>query len=429
MEFLEHLKSYLSDEEINRLNESLSIPSTRAVLLNLRKMDDAKFLSLFPDVIPHPIVKHAYIYNKNKYDLGKSVYHELGCFYIQEPSAMVPSFLLSPNKGETILDLCAAPGGKSVQASFLMENKGAIISNDLSRSRCNAILENVERLGIGNIVITNNDFSRIYHSYLNYFDRIILDAPCSGSGMFKKDDKMKEDWSYNKVIKFQEIQVSLIDMAYQMLKPGGIMCYSTCSFSKEEDEDVIGHLLENSDAVIEPIEDNPLFYVNKKEPLGVHLLPYIFPGDGQYICLIRKPGILKVSEDIPSRAKINYKHILGTYAPTHIEKYGDFLFGFDKKIKLNGLNIIRNGVKIGEQFKDFIKFDYHFSHFIDKSTTTISLNSTELEKYFLGYEISKKCPSGYVLLTYDGISVTIAKSNGNVIKNSIPKALRKSINI
>ena len=429
MEFFEHLKTYLNEEEIDKLRESLSIPSTRAVILNLRKMNDEKFLSLYPDVIPHPIVKHAYIYDKNKYDLGKSVYHELGCFYIQEPSAMVPSFLLHPNPHETVLDLCAAPGGKSVQASFHMENKGAIISNDLSRSRCNAILENVERLGIGNIVITNNDFSCIYQNYLNYFDRIILDAPCSGSGMFKKDDKMKDDWSFNKVLKFQEIQKSLIDMAYMMLKPGGTMAYSTCSFSKEEDEDVIKHLLDKTDAEIIKIDDNPLFYVNQKEPIGVHLLPYIFPGDGHYICLIKKPGVLKITEDNCARVKINYKNIMGTYAPTHIEKYGDFLFGFDKQIKLNGLNIIRNGVKIGEQIKDFIKFDYHFSHYIEELTPTISLNSTELSKYFMGETLSKDCPDGYVLLQYEGINVDIAKSNAKIIKNHLPKALRKPLHI
>ena len=427
MDFFEHLKTYLSDEEIAKLEESLSIPSTRAVLLNTRKMDDKKFLSLFPDITPHPIVKHAYIYDKSKYDLGKIVYHDFGCYYIQEPSAMLPAFLLSPNSGETVLDLCAAPGGKSVQASFLMNNKGAIISNDLSRSRCNAILENVERLGIGNIVITNNDFSKIYRNYLSYFDRIILDAPCSGSGMFKKDDKMKDDWSYNKVIKFQKIQKELILMSYQMLKPGGTMVYSTCSFSKEEDEDVIKHLLDNSDAILVDIQENPLFYINKKEPYGIHLLPYIFPGDGHYLCLIKKPGVLKVNEDKISRAKINYKNLMGTYAPTHITKYGNFLFGYDKEIKLNGLNIVRQGVKIGEIINDFIKYDYHFSHYVEGLTPTISLNNTELDKFFMGYEIEKESAPGYVLIIYDSINVTITKSNGRVLKNSLPKGLRKAI--
>ena len=120
---------------------------------------------------------------------------------------MVPAYLLQANKDDLVLDLCAAPGGKSIQTSFLMENDGLIISNDLSRSRSLSILENVERLGIKNIVITNNDFSKIYPKYKNTFSKIILDAPCSGSGMFKKDTKMIGDWSYNKVLKFSEIQV------------------------------------------------------------------------------------------------------------------------------------------------------------------------------------------------------------------------------
>ena len=331
MEFYEHLKSYLSEKEIEELKNSLSLIDKHAVLLNPKKMSDEKFLSLFPRVTPHPIVKHAYLYDKEEYPLGKSVYHDLGCFYLQEPSAMLPSFFLNPHRGETVLDLCAAPGGKSVQASFLMENNGVIISNDLSRSRCSLILENVERLGLGNIIICNNDFSKIYRNYQNYFDHIILDAPCSGSGMFRKEDKMIDDWSYNKVLKFAEIQKELILYSYSMLKPGGTMVYSTCSFSKEEDEDVIDYLLDNTDAVLLKMPESPLFFVNKKQPYGIHTLPYLFPGEGHYICLIQKPGELK--EDIPeinNNKKTKYGKDIDE-ACNYIYRYGDTLFGLNKE--------------------------------------------------------------------------------------------------
>lgn len=431
MEFFSHLSAYLSKQEIDDLKETLEGESKHAVLLNLRKMDDDKFLSLYPEVVPHPIVPHAYIYDKNKYDLGKSIYHELGCFYIQEPSAMIPSFLLSPIKGDIVLDLCAAPGGKSVQASFLMENEGIIISNDLSRSRCSAILENVERLGIGNVVITNNDFSKIYHKYLNYFDHIILDAPCSGSGMFRKESKMMDDWSYNKVIKFQEIQKELILYSYQMLKPGGTMVYSTCSFSMEEDEDVVSYLLGNSDATIIHIEKNPLFYVNKKNHLGIHLLPSLFPGEGHYICLIKKPGVLMQSKDKDDKRNnlLNkYNNLLLNNACMHTKKYGDFLFGYPKECRLEGLNIIRKGVKIGQIYPQEIRFDYHFSRFINDFTTYLEINFTELEKFYKGEILPLKADKGYLMLKYDGINIAITKSDGNIIKNSLPKGLRKVIN-
>ena len=430
MEFFDHLSSYLSKQEIDDLNKALSEESKRAVLLNLAKMNDEKFLSLYPEVTKHPVVPHAYIYDKNKYDLGKSIYHELGCFYIQEPSAMIPSYLLSPRKGDIVLDLCAAPGGKSVQASFLMENQGMIISNDLSRSRCSAILENVERLGLGNITITNNDFSKIYHKYLNYFDHIILDAPCSGSGMFRKDDKMIKDWSYNKVIKFQEVQKELIMYSYQMLKPGGTMVHSTCSFSKEEDEDVVSYLLENSDATLVEIEKNPLFYVNKDNPLGIHLLPSIFPGEGHYICVIKKPGVLVATKDKESKpdAYINKYNLLINNAYMHTEKYGDFLFSYPFEIKTEGLNIIRKGVKIGQIYPQEIRFDYHFSRFAKDFTPYFELDFTELERFYRGETLPLKLAKGPVMVKYDGINIVITKSDGNILKNSLPKGLRKPIN-
>ena len=128
MEFYEHLKTYLNEEEINKLKLSLEDEPKSAVLLNTKKMDDETFKSLYKNVIPHPIVKHAYIYDKNEYQLGKHLYHELGYYYLQEPSAMVVSFLLNFKETDFVLDMCAAPGGKSVQASFKMNNEGLIVS-------------------------------------------------------------------------------------------------------------------------------------------------------------------------------------------------------------------------------------------------------------------------------------------------------------
>ena len=272
---------------------------------------------------------------------------------------MVPAFLLNANEDEVVLDMCAAPGGKTVQTSFLMNNKGLIVSNDLSRQRAGSILENVERLGIGNVIITSNDLSLIYKKYFNKFDKIILDAPCSGSGMFRKEEKMFLDWSYNKVLKNQEIQKQLIDIAYEMLKPGGMLVYSTCSFSLEEDEMVIEHLLSHTDAETVNV-DHPMFYISKKHPYGIHLFPHIFPGEGHYICLVKKPGLLikKKPEEKVYKNKYNLKF-------TNIYDFSHVLFGIDEIINIKPLNIVRIGVKIGEDFKGQIKYDYHYAHYID----------------------------------------------------------------
>ena len=415
MDFLTHLKRYLNDEEIAKLSDSLLASSEHALLLNTEKMKEETLLSIYPSLKRHPIVKNAFIYDKSELDLGKSIYHELGCFYLQEPSAMLPAFLLNPTSNDLVLDLCAAPGGKSMQASLLMENKGLIISNDIARNRAMAILENAERLGRGNLLITNNDFSSIYTRFNNTFDKIILDAPCSGSGMFRKESKMLEDWSYQKVLKNAEIQKSLILMSYQMLKPGGTMVYSTCSFSYEEDEEVIEYLLDNTDAELIEIPSSPLYYRSKEKGYGIHLFPFLFPGEGHYICLIKKPGLLKQKDN-----KNFYKVT---------ETFGDYRFTISEPFSYKYLNVIRYGVKIGQIDKGVIRFDYHYARFVNSFDNALEIDLEALLKYYQGEAISKSIDKGYVLLKYQGINVDIAKSDGRIIKNRLPKGLRKKFTV
>lgn len=410
MDFKEHLYRSLPKEEADLLIKSFEDEDKHAVLLNTEKISDDEFLREFPNVIPHPVVEHAYLYNKDEYPLGKHIYHELGYYYLQEPSAMVVSSLIDFKEDDLVLDMCAAPGGKSIQASFKMHNNGLIISNDLSFPRCGLISNNVERLGIKNIIIVNNDLGKIYHKYLNTFDKIILDAPCSGSGMFRKDDKMINDWSINKVLKFQEIQKSLIDIAYQMLKPGGLLSYSTCSYSKEEDEDVIQYLLDTSDAELVNMVSLKCVYINPLNPIGVRLMPSHFPGEGQYICQIRKPG---------TSSKTTFKKEAKTF--------NDFEFAIENSINLPLANIYRFGVKVGEKRKDNFRYDLHYARTLKANDMdTVELSLDELKKYLAGEQLTKASPyKGFVLLIYKNNAVDIAKSDTRVIKNYYPKGLRK----
>lgn len=418
MDFIKHLERYLTKEEITKLLDSLKMEDKHAVLLNINKMDEKTFLSIYPNCLPHPIVKNAFLYDKNEYDLGKSIYYALGCFYLQEPSAMLPSYLLDVKENDLILDMCAAPGGKSVQASLRMNDKGLIISNDLSRSRSETIIENVERMGLGNIVIINNDFSKIYKNYPSTFDKIILDAPCSGSGMFRKEKKMEEDWSYAKVLKFSSIQKELLLMAYYMLKPGGIISYSTCSFSYEEDEEVVSYLLANSDAEIIDI-NHPLFYKNKNNPLGVHIFPFLFNGEGHYICLIKKPGTLSKKEN-----KVSEKQ---KYGFNYVYRFGDYLFGLNEDFNFKGLNIVRLGVKIGEMMKNKeIKYDLHYAHQVKHFDQELEISKEQLLTYLSGNVLDIKKDKGLYLLKFNNINVDISNSDGRVIKNHYPKGLRRN---
>ena len=423
MEFKEHLKTYLSEQEIEDLLVSLNKESSHAALMNHHKMSDETFLSLFPNVKKHPIVEHAFIYDKNEYDLGKSIYHMLGCFYLQEPSAMLPAFLLNAQENDLVLDMCAAPGGKTIQTSLLMNNKGLIIANDLSRSRASIIVENIERLGLGNVVITSNDLSLIYQNHLNQFDKIVLDAPCSGSGMFRKEQKMEEDWSYNKVLKFAETQKELLSIAYQMLKPGGLLMYSTCSFSEEEDEDVVLSLTNTTEA--EVIELNhPLFYKNKNKPYGIHIFPSIFPGEGHYLCLIKKPGLcvqnnIKISKNT-NKYGLDFKEIYN---------FGDFIFGLNCEYKFKDFNVLRLGVKIGEVIKNEIKYDYHYAHYITFYGNEYELNDEQMNKYLKGETVLYNIKKGLVLLKYQNIPLDLTKADGRMIKNHLPKFLRNKYKI
>lgn len=422
MDFKEHLINSIGLKEADLLLKSLNESETHAVILDETKITDEEFLKEFPLVKPHPFVKHAFIYDKNVYPLGKHLYHELGYYYLQDPSAMMVASLIDFKEDDLVLDMCAAPGGKTIQASLKMHDEGLIIANDLSFSRCGLLSNNIERLGIGNVVIANNDFLNVYSNFLNTFDKIILDAPCSGSGMFRKNDEMLKDWSINKVYKYQEIQKNLINIAYQMLKPGGELSYSTCSYSLEEDEDVINDLLSKTDA--ELIDISKYGWVNPNNPIGIRLMPSHFEGEGQYICHIKKPGI-STSNSFNKR-NIFPKIVKGNY---DVIKVGDYLFATKNGIDFSKLHIFRYGVKVGEFKKDYFRYDLHFARSkLCHDLPEIELNLEEVKSYLYGNQLSKSTSiQGYVLLKYKNNAIDIAKSDTKVIKNYYPKGLRKKL--
>lgn len=425
MDFYSHLSSYLDDETIEKIKCSMHEKDFHAVLLNPYKMSDEAFLKMYPNVKKHPLVEHAYIFDKDVYQLGKTIWHELGSFYIQEPSAMVVSSLLDFSNDDVILDMCAAPGGKTIQAAFKNKEHGLIVANDLSRQRALELSDNIERLGIGNVIITNNDLNTVKNKYINYFDKIILDAPCSGSGMFRKDNKMMLDWSINKVYKYAEIQKELILIAYQMLKPGGILSYSTCSYSYEEDEEVIEHLLAREKAIVLPSINSSLVFKGK---YGFHFLPHLFSGEGQYVCQIQKPGAINKTH-FPIKSNFYVRLLPPPYISWSIEKYGDYLFGLPHGIDLKDFNIVRKGVKIGELINPtLIRYDYHFAHHIKSGLPVIDLTLDELKIYLSGNQLTHpNINKGDVLLKFRGVNVDIGKTDGQVIKNHYPKGLRKNI--
>ena len=421
MNFAEHLNKYLKEDEIKKLISSFSNKEKKAIYLNTNKLSKEKLFELFPNLKPHPVVPNGYLYDKDEYELGKKVYHELGAYYIQEPSAMLVAHFLNAKPGERVLDLCAAPGGKTIQTALKMHNEGLIIANDLSKSRANILLSNIERLGISNSVVTSYDFKEFSQDFLGFFDKIILDAPCSGSGMFRKSEEMKNDWTYEKVLKNAAIQKELILMCYSMLKEGGTMGYSTCSYSFEEDEEVIEHLLGNTNAKLENIPSFNGEFRSAKYKETVHLFPSHFDGEGHYIALITKPGELQCNNLKPTNV-LRFAQGKGKYKESHFFKVPDT---FDNKF-------INHALRPGLFYKIAINSKEMPTHHLSRcedASKSIKLTKEETVKYLRGETLNKKCPDGYHYVSYMGMNIGFVYSINGVLKNFYPKGLRFSASV
>lgn len=415
MEFAKHLEKYLSKEEIEQLILSFDEKEHKGVFLNTNKMSDETFLSLFPHVKKHPFVPHAFLYDQSEYDLGKKVYHEQGAYYIQDPSAAIVSALLPLKGDERVLDLCAAPGGKTVQASLKLKN-GVLVSNDLSKQRALTLLSNVERMGLDNVVVTSLDFSKLAKKYQNYFDAIILDAPCSGSGMFRRSIEMKNDWTYEKVLKNSLIQKELILLAYSMLKDGGNLVYSTCSYSYEEDEEIVKYLLEKTTAKLQQIPKIAGDFRSPTFPETIHLFPHLFPGEGHYIALIKKPGNLtkNKSAEIDIKRNSTSKGGVKEIQVFHLTQNVD-----EELINMS----IRPGVFVKTITNGKEIPSHHYSHVLN-AKNSIELTKEEVIQYLSGNQIKSDKPQGYYCVSYLGMNLGYVHSVNGVLKNLYPKGLR-----
>ncbi|MGN1344254.1 MAG: NOL1/NOP2/sun family putative RNA methylase [Traorella sp.] len=429
MNFTKHLKKYLSLKEINELIASFEHQDEHALLLNTEKLSKEAFLNMFPNILPHPLVKNGYLYNKDEYPFGKIYLHDAGVYYLQEPSAMIVASLLNPNKNDIVLDMCAAPGGKTIQSSLLMENEGFILANDLSYSRAKILSSNIERMGRKNVIVTSMDLHKLVNSYKGKFTKIILDAPCSGSGMFRKDPKFIEDWTYEKVIKCSQTQKELIDLAFEFLQEDGTLVYSTCSYSYEENEEVIQYALNKyHNLEIIPIEENKFY--KSYQNLGIHLFPSIFNGEGHYICLLHKKGNYRSSLPIIknqtklSKDLLNFLNLynLNTSNIIHIN---NSIYCLPCNIDLNNITTLRPGLKLCEINKNNIIPDYALSHYKD-CTNSIELTENQKDLYLHGesFTIDKKLKNGFYIVSFNNINLGFVKYIDGTLKNHYPKGLR-----
>lgn len=385
-------------------------------------------------------------YYDNEDRPGKHPYHEAGVYYIQEPSAMAPVHYLEPNPGEMILDLCAAPGGKSTQIGAKMKGKGILFSNEIHPTRAKILSENMERMGIYNAIVLNETPERLSERFPQFFDKILVDAPCSGEGMFRKNDEAAKEWSLENVKLCAKRQDDILDAAAKMLKKGGRIVFSTCTFAKQENEGSIQRFLErHKDFSVKEIE---VFEGMEKNEYGVRLWPHKVKGEGHFLSVLeRMEENTERMEDGLYRMEIGhsikeYKELQEFYEENGILKkeevdfldgtyitFGEQLYLLPKGMpELRKLKVLRPGLHIATMKKGRIEPAHALSHILKaneiKNVVSFDRNSIEIRQYLNGQTLNVNCDKGWTLVCVDGYGIGWGKVSNGILKNHYPKGLR-----
>ena len=426
MNFKENLAFYLEENFVDELIDSLNDTRVNSLILNTNKIDKHTFVKLFPKIIPHSFLENVFYYNKEDYEFGKSFLFTNGAYYIMDTSSMLVSYNLEINDNDKVLDLCAAPGGKTIALSLFNKDKNFyILSNDLSYKRSLELSKNIEHLGLKNVLISNSDFSKIYNHYLNTFDKIIVDAPCSGSAMFRKNELAKLDWTIDKVNKLKSEQINILNYALKMLKNGGKLIYSTCSFSYEEDEGVILEILkENKDVSVLPFTEHEGYFHHNSLKESIHLFPNLYKGEGQFMCLLTKNND-EVNITYKNKPNIKHKNLLNGLNYNNEVIIDDELYFYNAFIDTKYLNVIRYMLDAYQIKKDIFIPSFHLAHAINKSD--IKLDENEVKKYLHGEELTKKLnlKNDYYIVSYLNVNLGYVKYVNGKLKNLYPKGLRR----
>lgn len=366
---------------------------------------------------------------------GKSIYHEMGLYYIQEPSAMSAAAMLRPKPGMRVLDLCAAPGGKSTQLASFLQGKGLLVCNEINPQRSKVLSSNIERMGVTNAIVVNEDSYKLAQKYPGFFHAIQVDAPCSGEGMFRKMPEAIDEWSVENVLSCAKRQLEILNNAAIMLQPGGTIVYSTCTFSKEENEDVI-------EAFLQGHED---FVLDKKE----RFWPHEKKGEGHFCARLVSNHDLKIDSFPVKSNKLtkDKQKLLVDFLNNSLstEKAQWILNGDlrlfkeqlyrlpDENIDINGIKVLRAGLHIGEFKKNRFEPSHSLALALDKKDVIrkfdIDVDSRYAKSFFEGESIQAQCENGWTLMMINGYSAGWAKASNNMLKNHYPKGLRKSCNI
>ena len=435
MNFYEHIETVIGKEEKDKLENAIDQEQIKCLRVNTLYLEPESLKEAYPNIVNNNEIDYSFYYDKNEYDLGKSIEHFAGGIYIQDASAMLVTHLLNPQENERVIDLCAAPGGKATQASILMKNTGLVIANDYNEKRSEILSENVERLGITNTIVLNNNVDKIANHFGGYFDKVILDAPCSGEGMFRKNDLSYLDWSIDKVHRCSEIQRELIMHAYSLLKKDGIMVYSTCTFEKEENEDIVQYLLDNSNASLINIKEieGAIRGIDMKE--AIRLYPSHFKGEGQFIALIKCNDEHNIklkkyqnkNNQIPQLFKLTNEFILQNSNNNKIKDIYPFNTTINYleygNINIDGLKVKRYGLNMGQVINNRFEPSHSLMKVLDLKQNH-EITKDEYLKFIKVETLENNNYKGYLGIKYNNLKVGFGKASNNQIKNHLPKGLR-----
>lgn len=462
-EFLAKMRGLLG-EEYDAFAESCGGGRLQGLRLNpLKVREDCerqKIIAKF-GLTPIPWARDGYYYGETVRP-GRHPWHEAGAYYIQEPSAMAAAELLGAKPGEKVLDLCAAPGGKTTQIGGQLDGRGLLVCNEIHPARAKILSQNVERMGIRNAVVTNEAPEVLAQRFPLFFDRILVDAPCSGEGMFRKDMEARAQWSPENVTRCAQRQARVLDLGAAMVRPGGRMVYSTCTFSPEENEGSISLFLErNRDFYVEEVSGakgldrgRPEWVPGGKEQLGrtFRIWPHRAQGEGHYLAVLRRQEDVSFGRagNVREPLRVKDKQVtavwnafvqdtlrgeglkeFGEEAERRLVLFGEQLYLLAEGMPdYGGLRVLRPGLHLGTVKKKRFEPSHSLALCLNREQVRRSRDcgaeSSRMAAYLRGESLeTEECGSGWSLITADGFSVGWAKQVGGILKNHYPKGLRR----
>ncbi len=422
----------------------LQNPPVKAFRVNTDKISTEEFekINIFSkEKIPY--VNNGYYLDYDK--IGNHPYHHAGLIYVQEPAAMAPAECIDIKPDWCVLDMCAAPGGKSTQLKMKLGENGVLISNEIILSRCKILTGNIERLGLSNTVVTCMDTEKLAKTFPNTFDLVMVDAPCSGEGMFRKEEIAISEWSEANVTMCAKRQAQILENAVKTVKSGGFIIYATCTFSLEENEMTIDTFLQNhpefeiipvNERVKKVTSDGIEFEGCKCENISFarRFYPHKAKGEGQFMAVLHHKGekiennLYTLANKKPDKIVADFlSSTLTEYNPDYLSQYNGNPIYYNNKLPIKNGTAFCCGITIGEIRKNYILPHHQFFMALGdkfKRKINLPLGSDNLYKYLHGEEFDTDTQNGWAVVTVDGFPLGGAKVVNGRAKNHYPKGLR-----